>query len=241
MSDKSISKEDLQLKLCSNENGAKGCGKLLPLDDFSKLKKGKFGRHPYCKNCRSEHRKKLNYPRKTEGLKYCSGENCQKEKSVVEFDSQKSSLDGLQTYCKACRHLMSKEWASTLDGFLTKIFHDVKSNSKKKINKVNIEITFDDIKELYIKQKGKCAITGKQMTYLDSQDKGNYNVSISRIDPNKDYTKNNIQLIGAIINRRKRDLDENEFLLICDDIVKSNFNKINKLRIESIKKSACGK
>lgn len=218
------------------------CKIALPLTEFSLLASGKYGRCSECKKCRNEKRKKINNPRKTEGTKYCPGENCHCEKPVEQFNAEKSALDGLQTYCKDCRHEINKKWASTFDGYFKKLFHDIKHNAKKRAKKLKIEITLNDIKDLYNKQKGLCVFTGKKMTRLAYQKKGdqhiinNWNISVNRIDSTKGYTKDNIQLVCAIINRMKTDLSDNQFLLICEKIYSKNFDTINKLIIESIKK-----
>ena len=46
------------------------------------------------------------------------------------------------------------------------------------------------------------------------------NISIDRIDPNKGYTKENVQLICNRINRLKYTLSENDFFEICDLVIK---------------------
>lgn len=47
----------------------------------------------------------------------------------------------------------------------------------------------------------KCALFGEILTKIALEDKGinKYNVSINRINSSKGYTKDNIQLVGAII------------------------------------------
>lgn len=90
----------------------------------------------------------------------------------------------------------------SLDTFLKYIFNQSKQNAKKR--KINFDITLDNIKELYKKQKGLCTLTAPKLTYhiLQKKDKetriiNKNNISIDRIDFNKNYTKNNIQLITA--------------------------------------------
>jgi hypothetical protein len=43
----------------------------------------------------------------------------------------------------------------------------------------------------------------------------NYNISIDRIDSNKDYLKNNIQLVCATLNQLKTDLKNEHFKQLC--------------------------
>ncbi len=223
------------------------CGETKTLDKFDLAGSGKFGRHNKCKDCRSAENKELNYPRQETGTKICYGEECigddelGKEKDVSEFYSDKTAKDGLQTYCKDCQHVNTKAWASTFDGFIKKHFKDIVNNAKKRAKDLKVEITVDDIKELYIKQDGKCALSGIEMTMLSYVHKGNqhimnrYNLSVDRINSSKDYTKDNIQLVCAFINRSKTDESVDQFLLMCNTIAKYNFDKINKIIIDQIK------
>lgn len=82
-------------------------------------------------------------------------------------------------------------------------------------------MTEEDILELYYKQDGKCALSGQILTKIALEDKGinNYNVFIDRINSSKDYTKDNIQLVGAIINIIKNDIEEKDFMLFVSSIV----------------------
>ena len=45
-----------------------------------------------------------------------------------------------------------------------------------------------------------------------------YNLSIDRKDSSKGYNIDNIQLLGAIINIMKNDIDEKDFLLFVSTI-----------------------
>jgi hypothetical protein len=105
-------------------------------------------------------------------------------------------------------------------------------NSKKRAKELNIDISCDDIKELYIKQNGLCALTGIKMTTDTYMTKGNQhiinkmNISIDRINSDLGYTKENIQLVGAIINRMKSDLTNDEFINFCFIITKYNIKSI---------------
>jgi hypothetical protein len=183
--------------------------------------------HPSCKPCRALERKNLRYERPTDGQRKCA--SCEIEKDISEFHSDKSSTTGLQSYCKDCQSEKSKKWASTLDGFVKRLHLDMRHNAKKRAKELNIEITCDDIKELYFKQNGLCALSGLTMTTDTYMTKGNQhiinkmNISIDRINSDLGYTKDNIQLVGAMINRMKSDLTNKEFIDFCSII--SEYNK----------------
>ncbi len=182
--------------------------------------------HPSCKLCRSIERKKIRVERPAEGTRKCAC--CEVEKNISEYHSDKSSSTGLQTYCKDCQTQKTKKYTSTLNGFIKKIYKDMYHNAEKRAKKLNIELTVEDINELYEKQNGLCAISGLKLThetyaYKDKEHIINrLNISIDRINSNLGYTKDNIQLVAAIVNRMKTDLPDPEFIKICSIITENN-------------------
>lgn len=194
----------------------------LPLSSFHKNRSGKHGRHNECKRCRATSRKIVVTDRPVNGLKFCS--KCKEKKNVQQFYSDKSSSDGLQTYCKECQHKMTGKWASTLDGFATKIYHDI----KKRLTD-DVRITKTDIVETYIKQDGRCAITGERMTHLSYVTNSRkesistrWNISVDLIKEQGNYEKDNIQLVGSIIHRMKCGLSIDDFKDICGKVISDN-------------------
>lgn len=205
----------------------KSCKVCNEVKDITNFHKNGTTYHPSCKPCRSIERKKIRFERPVEGIRKCAC--CEIEKDISEYHSDKSSPTGLQTYCKDCQCEKSKKWASTLDGFVKRLHLDMRNNAKKRAKELKIEISTDDIKELYEKQKGLCALTGIPMTTDTYMTKGNQhiinkmNISIDRINSDLGYTKDNIQLVGAMINRMKSDLTNQEFISFCSII--TNYNK----------------
>ncbi|MCJ7638148.1 MAG: hypothetical protein MUO21_11720, partial [Nitrososphaeraceae archaeon] len=221
--------EEEELKHC------KDCNQDLPRSSFHK--NGKTV-HPSCKTCRQLARSKENNPRK-EGTKYCP--KCEIDHPTKEFDSDKSQPDGLQSYCKKVKHDQRLIYLSTYDGFIKNLFKDIRSNAKKR--KIQVNITLNDIEELYIKQNKRCAITNILMTYQATERKegdqhilNKLNISVDRIDSKKPYTKDNIQLLCAIINRMKMSLSNDEFLLLCGAITQTNFNKLSQITLSKFTK-----
>lgn len=74
-------------------------------------------------------------------------------------------------------------------------------------------------KELWNKQNGLCAISNIPMTYTFNSGRIPTNVSVDRIDSNKSYTKNNIQLVCMAVNQMKSDLDMITFYRFCEAIL----------------------
>lgn len=209
-------------KICTQCNESK------ILDSYCASKNNKTdGRNPVCRKCKSEKRKAANYQPKQTGTKCCSG--CKETLDVSKFNKDKSSNDGLQSSCKKCQLKRLYKKSSTFDGFMYKLFQDIKGNTKKKAKDIDIQITIQDIKDIYTTQNGKCAMTGMKMTYTvlhddksDEHIKNKWNISIDRIDSDKGYTTDNIQLVCATINRMKMDLGNDEFLFLCDKLATNN-------------------
>jgi hypothetical protein len=210
------------------------CGEEKSFSNFSVLKSGKYGRHPHCKQCRSKQRRGFNYPKPLSGRNFCP--RCQTEKDVSEFSGDKSSKSGLQTYCKLCHAKITSIRECTLDGFINIIYRELKYNARNR-NK-EFRITKDDIKELYEKQQGNCAVSGVKMTHIrntgDGRCKNPRNISVDRIDSSKGYTKDNIQLICSAANTIKWDLDQEEFFAICELITNYQHSKKMSSNVELI-------
>jgi hypothetical protein len=205
----------------------KSCKICYEVKDVTNFHKNGTTYHPSCKPCRSIERKKIRVERPLEGVRKCAC--CEMEKNISAFHSDKSSPTGLQTYCKDCQTLKTKKCTSTLNGFIKKIYKDMHNNSKKRAKDLKIDITIEDIQELYNIQNGLCAISGLKMThetytYRDKEHIINrLNISIDRINSNLGYSKDNVQLVTAIVNRMKTDLPDSEFIKICSIIY--NYNK----------------
>ena len=95
---------------------------------------------------------------------------------------------------------------------LTNVF---RKNAKSR--KIPFEITEEDIKFLYEKQKGLCVYTKKELTLPK-----NYLfifeptvASIDRIDSSLGYTIANIQLVAKQVNMMKITLSHDEFVGLC--------------------------
>lgn len=86
------------------------------------------------------------------------------------------------------------------------------------------DITIEQVYELLKKQEFKCALTdellyfGRIRVYLET------NASIDRIDSNKGYEINNIQIVTKNINIMKQTVSQDEFIRCCK-LVSKKFDK----------------
>jgi hypothetical protein len=72
-----------------------------------------------------------------------------------------------------------------------------------------------------LQQKGLCAISGLPMTHDRSQGKTRTNISIDRIDSNKGYEIENVQLVCHIVNTIKSDMTMEELYFWTESIHKN--------------------
>ena len=183
-----------------------GCGKMKPLRDFDKAN-DKFGRSPYCKECRMKLRRSTKNKRPPKGtIVYCP--KCKQNYDESKFHADSYAKNGLQTNCALCKQKSNATKSSTLYGFLKNIWKDIRSNAHKR--NINVDITLQDIIDCYKKQNGLCMLTGIKMTYKydirtenSSWNKNPYNISVDRIDSNKGYELNNIHCVCSSVNRFK--------------------------------------
>lgn len=87
---------------------------------------------------------------------------------------------------------------------------------------VDADVTEAWIKELIVKQNNKCAISG--ITFSDDVIVGGksiYNYSIDRIDSNKHYSRDNIQMVCVCVNVAKNALPQNIFVDMCRQVAKN--------------------
>lgn len=86
-------------------------------------------------------------------------------------------------------------------------------------------VTLEDIKEIYLKQNGRCFYSGKT---LDLEPGRKTTISLDRLDNSRDYTKDNVVLCCSDINYMKGPLDKEEFIRLCNYV--SWIHKIERYR-----------
>jgi len=206
------------------EKECSSCSKILPLEEFHNLKTGKMGKHSQCKTCRSIAIKKLKYKRVNYGEIECT--ICHKTKDVLEFYRDSKLSLGIQSCCKQCQREKIYESQSKLENYIDSGLSKIKKYANS--NNIKYELTREDIIEIFESQNGKCFYTDELLTYYSGIKLTNdryetrYNMVISRIFPDKDFTKNNIELIGKIISNMKSSLGRDSFLQIIGCISSKN-------------------
>jgi hypothetical protein len=95
-----------------------------------------------------------------------------------------------------------------------------KIKNSAEVRNYRIEITIEDIWDLFVKQNGKCALTGVELKiYRHHKDRSRTTASLDRIDSSKHYVLDNIQWVHKKINNIKMDLSQDEFIEWCKKVV----------------------
>jgi hypothetical protein len=153
---------------------------------------------------------------------------CKIEKSLDNFYSNGCFKDGVKKYRTTCKECV-KERANNK-------YHDEKDKTTHKrglnprnyvttlLNKAshrkrNQTLDISYVMEIYEKQKGLCALSGREMTHITGEGRVWTNISIDRINSKLDYVKGNVQLTCLGPNIMKQNMTQSEFLEWCSDIL----------------------
>ena len=189
---------------------------------FRRLRiKGKeVGFHEICKQCEDEikHMSEWN-----DGKLLCH--KCGQYLDPSEFGQSNhyKHRDHKDARCRKCRIEQSKVRRQNLDRqeSLRQLLQMRYLGARERAHKHNIpfDITKEYLMDLWIEQKGLCAISKIPMTHVHHSGRVSTNVSIDQINPNQGYTKGNVQLVCMAVNQMKSDLTMNELLMYCKAIV----------------------
>jgi len=115
----------------------------------------------------------------------------------------------------------SKRESMTLDDRLK---HLIKNAKSRKEYLVSIDVSY--LLSIYEKQNGLCVYTKLPLLAVGNQLN---TMSLDRIDSNKDYTEDNVQLVCVAINKMKLDMTEDRFIELC--LLVTNNSKLAELPV----------
>lgn len=147
-----------------------------------------------------------------------------------------SLIRGQTTRCSSCtknRWLEQNKARATRVGDLTSAWwstHLVKrangSNNSKylkgKKQVFDIDVTMEEIWDLFLKQDRKCAISGLPIEFPEGRRVHGGTASLDRIDSTKGYVKGNVQWLHKEINMLKGPRTDEELINICKLIATNN-------------------
>lgn len=143
--------------------------------------------------------------------------HCQIEKpnSVEYFRDRGGKRKGhKKTTCLLCESKRNSLLREVPRRYLSTILTGIKKRDPE------TTLTVDILYEMLLKQNSKCNLTGIEMTTTQNKGRVHTNISVDRIDNDKKYTTDNIQLVCLWANTAKNDLPLNDFFELCNKIIK---------------------
>ena len=142
-------------------------------------------------------------------MKICSG--CSQSLAISCFSSHVKQKDGLQTRCRNCNQISSRAWnAANKDSLALKRIKD---------RSVEKGLIFD-LKLEDIKPPDKCPVFGFDLVRNVKVPRFN-SPSVDRKDPNKGYTRDNIQVMSQLANAMKQDASPEQLILFAEWVLKT--------------------
>lgn len=89
-------------------------------------------------------------------------------------------------------------------------------------NPLTFDLNINDITNIYITQNCKCALSGLDISYVKGRSLQKQHLSIDRINSDKGYSSDNIQLVDKRINMMKGSLSNEEFIYLCKCVAEYN-------------------
>ncbi len=111
-----------------------------------------------------------------------------------------------------------------------------KVSKRSKRRNLNFNITKEYIYKLFQEQKGKCALSGLDITLPTKWKGSDYTASLDRIDNSKGYIKGNVQWLHKHVNIMKNSFPQDIFIYLCNKVTENNtidelpINEINEFK-----------
>jgi hypothetical protein len=133
--------------------------------------------------------------------------DCGKVKLLIFFDRTQKRRQCLKCKKAQAEHRISRTPKSYIRNLVVQLRYSRKKQGHK------WDISKEEVYKLYLKQGGKCALSGVEMTHIRTHDvEGDTNISIDRIDPEGLYDIDNIQLVCKRVNFMKHNNNQKNFL-----------------------------
>lgn len=113
-------------------------------------------------------------------------------------------------------HHAWKGFGNIPGGFISKY----KNHAKRRGIPFILSLSYLD--NLFQKQNGKCALTGKLLSFENYGYKNYANASLDRIDSSKGYIEGNVQWLDKDVNFMKQSLSQEKFIQLCTEVVEFN-------------------
>ena len=154
---------------------------------------------------------------------------CGETKSLVEFNKDKRSRDGLQGRCRQCDRTRNNQYRAThidkwvirkskylssSNGRFIALLCSAKIRAKKL--KLPFELDAEWLQDQYDKQNKCCLLTGIELVFETNfgckKGPHPFSPSLDRINPTEGYTKENTRLVCTLINMAMNKYGEQTFV-----------------------------
>ena len=116
-------------------------------------------------------------------------------------------------------HHAWKGFGNIPGGFMSKY----KNHAKRRGILFDLSLSYLD--NLFQHQNGRCALTGKLLSFENYGYKNYANASLDRIDSNKAYIEGNVQWVDKDINFMKQSISQESFIKLCQSVVEFQIEK----------------
>jgi hypothetical protein len=136
----------------------------------------------------------------------------------IGWRSAGSILRGVSTRCKKCGNklMFSRDGEVEISAVILSKFNQILNSIKlrKKVRSLNFNLTPEYLNKLYNDSK-YCSLSGLDISIDLSKTVQEQDISVDRIDSNKGYEIENVQLLDKRINMMKGSLSNEEFIYLC--------------------------
>ncbi len=130
-----------------------------------------------------------------------------------------SLKNGHTRSCGCLKTIVNQRRASNVGGLIGQLWYRIQKGADQR--GLEFSISQEECWELFIKQGGRCALSGVELTLPQNANElhaHTYTGSLDRIDSTRGYIASNIQWVHKHVNLMKMAFDETYFIRMCKKI-----------------------
>jgi hypothetical protein len=148
---------------------------------------------------------------------------CKKRKSTLKFHwktdyrYRDKVTKRLQRFCGACRVKQDNDkYGASAEAFLRRKISNLKQDCHRHRGRKKVQLSYDKFFGVWKKQRAKtglqCPLSGETMTHTLGNGSVLTNMSVDRINSDKDYVRGNIQFVCLMANMMKNKYNNKNLL-----------------------------
>lgn len=150
---------------------------------------------------------------------------------TVRYWLKKRNIEIKRIYARGDKH---GDWTGY--GDITGKFWSYVNISARRRN-MKLWISKKEAWELFVKQDGKCALTGRDLILRqDVKNLAEVTASLDRIDSSKGYTIDNVQWIHKVVQLMKHIFSQEQYIQICYDVTRMHKEPETKPNFDGVLK-----